>query len=202
MSTVSASGPASSHCGFDIFPRLEPNESNRDAYSRFKFQIDEFHVHEYDEKGITIKTTGPIAIANGACDYFWFNAGNCPFVPEKGDYCEYFLRFCGRGSEEPYIQRVYEIAKQYFGTRVRYWHEPEECGLRRKVVDSIVGMKLVLHGRRSVIWETWPGRFVLEEGGESKGGVREHGTDHSCVFTTNAYNRTRERYHLPCSSRP
>jgi hypothetical protein len=128
-------------CGFDIYPRLEANAPNKEAYGRFIEEILKRYGGVYDKKGRRtdgkILTTSPDESANSTESdslYLWFMIGECPHIPKSPDHCDYFLRFSSKVSgclttpAQPYIKDVYEIAKNYFGSRVRFWHELNEFG--------------------------------------------------------------------------
>lgn len=63
--------------------------------------------------------------------YIEFVVGEHPHLPRQ---CEHFLPFSsktsGRSLAEPYIQGVYEVAKQTLGDCVYFWHEINELGPR------------------------------------------------------------------------
>lgn len=126
-------------CGFDIYPRLESNASNKETYGRFIEELFKKYGEMYDEKGrrsdgkILITSRDESARTRESDDlYIWFMIGECPHIPKSPDHCEFFLRFSSKVSggltapAEPYIKAVYKIAKTYFGSRVRFWHEMNE----------------------------------------------------------------------------
>ncbi|KAH7070216.1 hypothetical protein FB567DRAFT_598482 [Paraphoma chrysanthemicola] len=132
-------------CGFDIYPRLEANESNKEAYGRFLEEITKKYENVHDKKGR--RADGKILTTN--CDdsakpmdmdsiYIWFMVGECPRIPKSPEHCTYFLRFSSKVSgslttpAESYIKDVYKIAKTYFGSRVRFWHELNEFGTEQQ----------------------------------------------------------------------
>jgi hypothetical protein len=62
-----------------------------------------------------------------------FTVGEWPKIPANPKRCHRFLRFSSKvsgrqGHVEPYIGGVYRIAKEYFGVRVRWWHELYDMG--------------------------------------------------------------------------
>jgi hypothetical protein len=128
-------------CGFDIYPRLEATASNKETYRQFLDKIISTYENVYDE---TARSTAPttdgkvLSLPSTAQqsdkpyvqflnkNYIQFIVGECPQMPASPDRCDYFLRFDSKISghltrcAEPYIRRVYRIAKDYFGTRVHF----------------------------------------------------------------------------------
>ena len=132
-------------CGFDMYPRLEANASNKESYSRFLEEIIKKYGNVYDAKGrrddgkILTTSINESAKSMGVDDvYIWFMVGECPCIPKSPEHCDYFLRFSSKVSgslttpAESYIEDVYEIAKTYFGSRVKFWHELNEFGTVRQ----------------------------------------------------------------------
>lgn len=128
-------------CGFDIYPRLEANGPDKEAYRKFVEEIVKKYGDMYDKKGRRsdgkiLTTTADESVKSVEPDnvYFWFMIGECPHIPKSSDHCEYFLRFSSKVSgrltaqAEPYIEDVYKIAQKYFGSRVKFWHELNEFG--------------------------------------------------------------------------
>lgn len=130
-------------CGFDIYPRLEANTSNKESYGRFVEEIILKYGDVYDKEGR--RSDGKILITSAKesenpmdMDNFYvqFMVGECPCMPKSPEHCDYFLRFSSKvsgGLTEPaetYIRDVCEIAKTYFGNQVKFWHELyEQYGL-------------------------------------------------------------------------
>ncbi|OAL46898.1 hypothetical protein IQ07DRAFT_683008 [Pyrenochaeta sp. DS3sAY3a] len=123
-------------CGFDIYPRLEANTLNKEAYGRFVEEIIKKYGDVYDKEGrrpdgkILITCAQESENPMDADDlYIRFMVGECPYMPKSPEHCEYFLRFSSKVSggltapAESYIHDVYEIAKTYFRSRVNFWHE-------------------------------------------------------------------------------
>ena len=119
-------------CGFDIFPRLDANDSNKEAYRQFVEEIIQTYENTYDKEGR--RTDGKVLQTPimSDCDdsiYVSFMVGECPRIPYNHDHCDHFLRFSSKVSghlttpAKPYIISVHKIAKKYFGSRVHYWHE-------------------------------------------------------------------------------
>ena len=119
-------------CGFDIYPRLEVNDLNKEAYRRFIEEIIQTYKNTYDEEGRS--TAGKILQLPEESDYHesmyvTFMVGEGPRMPYNHNHCDHFLRFSSKVSgnltapAKPYILSVQKIAKKYFGSRVHYWHE-------------------------------------------------------------------------------
>ena len=122
-------------CGFDIYPRLEATASNKEIYSRFLDEIESTYQNVIDKEGrradgklLVIGPEGPDNVN------IWFMIGECPHMPADPNHCDYFLRFSSKVSghltapAQKYIRGVYEIAKNYFSSRVHFWHELNEWG--------------------------------------------------------------------------
>jgi hypothetical protein len=119
-------------CGFDVFPRLEPNASNVETYRQFRDDIMRKYDDAYDDAGRS--HDGKVLEVPTSSDdhdklYLRFMVGECPQMPYTPDHCNYFLRFSSKVSgdltmsAEPYIRDVYQIAKAYFGSLIHFWHE-------------------------------------------------------------------------------
>lgn len=119
-------------CGFDVYPRLEANEPNKEAYRQFVEEIIQTYENTYDEGGR--RTDGKVLEIPTDSDhhdnvYVSFMVGECPHIPYNHDRCDYFLRFSSKVSghlttpAKPYIISVHKIAKKYFGSRVHFWHD-------------------------------------------------------------------------------
>ena len=119
-------------CGFDIFPRLEANASNKETYRQFRDEITRRYESAYDDAGRR-KDGKVLEIPTNSddCDklYIRFMVGECPHMPHNPDHCNFFLRFSSKISghlttpAEPYIRGVHQVAKKYFGARIHFWHE-------------------------------------------------------------------------------
>lgn len=107
-------------CGFDVHPRLEPTEENKESYACFIAEV--LRKYEDDDNpgaGIAV------VVPHSECSYIEFQIGEHPTIPYK---CEYFLRFSSKvsgrhGEAEGYLKDVYKIAKKWFGDRVQWWNE-------------------------------------------------------------------------------
>jgi len=72
--------------------------------------------------------------------YIWFMIGECPCVPKSPDHCDLSsalaLRLAAAWRRPPsHVSKMYysyEIAKTYFGSRVRFWHELNEFGTEKQ----------------------------------------------------------------------
>ena len=99
-------------CGFDMVPRLTESDSDKNRWLAF---IDE--VKEVYNKDPVLQVQPRI---------FNFQVGEHPQLPLEGHK---FLRFSSKVSgprtaaAEPYIRRVYRVARENFGQQVQFWHE-------------------------------------------------------------------------------
>jgi len=99
-------------CGFDMVPRLTESDNDKNRWLAF---IDE--VKEVYNKDPVLQVQPRI---------FNFQVGEHPQLPLEGHK---FLRFSSKVSgprtaaAEPYIRRVYRIARDNFGQQVQFWHE-------------------------------------------------------------------------------
>jgi hypothetical protein len=114
-------------CGFDIDPRLEATDANKETYRKFLDEIIQTYKDVYDEdsrsddKKLLEMPTDSDPLIN-------FTVGEYPNMPSNPDHCNYFLRFSSKisgscGAAQKYIDDVYEIAKKYFGRKVHYWYD-------------------------------------------------------------------------------
>ena len=119
-------------CGFDVYPRLEPNASNVETYRQFRDEIILKYNDAYNDAGR--RHDGKVLEVPTSSDdhdkfYLRFMVGECPQMPYIPNYCNYFLRFSSKVSgnltmpAEPYIRDVYQIAKTYFGSLIHFWYE-------------------------------------------------------------------------------
>lgn len=125
--------------GFDIYPRLEPSDSNKETYRQFLDEVIRTYEGVHDEAGR--RADGKVLVmppdSEFSKSYVRFMVGECPHMPYDPDRCDYFLRFSSKISghltfpAEKYITSVHEIAKRYFGSRVHLWHELWEMGDER-----------------------------------------------------------------------
>lgn len=122
-------------CGFDIFPRLELNDANKQAYQEFLDEVTSTYKDAIDNEGL--RPDGKILALPGCFEeydksFIWFVVGEMPHMPSTPDRCNYFLRFSSKVSGRRtapaagYIREVRDIARKHFGTRVHYWHEMDE----------------------------------------------------------------------------
>ena len=65
--------------------------------------------------------------AESASSYIEFIVSEHPYIPKR---CEHFLRFSSKVSSrsvtKPHIRTVHEIARQYLGDCVYFWHEAND----------------------------------------------------------------------------
>lgn len=97
-------------CGFDMVPFFAKGESN-DGWKRFLDEV----LKEFKDDPVVVSRELEI----------FFDVGEGPTLPRAG-YA--FRRFSSKvsgscGASEPYITRVYRIARRHFGDRVQWWHE-------------------------------------------------------------------------------
>lgn len=119
-------------CGFDIYPRLEANAENKKAYQQFLDEIIQTYkdVYDHDARRPDDKILElPNESEHSATHHIRLMIGECPEMPSRPEWCNYFLRFSSKVSghltapARPYIDNVYKIAKKHFGDRVYFWHE-------------------------------------------------------------------------------
>ncbi|TPX10705.1 uncharacterized protein E0L32_008274 [Thyridium curvatum] len=128
-------------CGFDIFPRLELNVADKQAYEEFLREVIDTYGGVHDKEGR--RADGKVLVLPSDTDApnkvnIWFMVGECPHLPSTPNRCNYFLRFSSKVSGRlttpaaKYINGVHEIARKHFGDRVHYWHEMNETGDERQ----------------------------------------------------------------------
>lgn len=99
-------------CGFDMFPRLTESDSDKSRWLAFINEIKEIYNRD------PVFQVQPRVIS--------FQVGEHPQLPFEGHK---FLRFSSKVSgsriaaAEPYIRRVYRVARVIFGQQVQLWHE-------------------------------------------------------------------------------
>jgi len=99
-------------CEHDMVPRLTESDSDKNRWLAFIDEVKEV----YNEEAVVQVQTCVVT----------FKVGEHPQLPLEGHK---FLRFSSKVSEprteaaEPYIRRVYRIAREIFGQRVQFWHE-------------------------------------------------------------------------------
>ena len=99
-------------CGFDMVPRLTESDCDKIRWLAFIDELKE--VYNKDP----MFQVQPRVVE--------FQVGEHPRLPLEGHK---FLRFSSKVSgpttaaAEPYIRRIYHIARKNFGQRVQFWHE-------------------------------------------------------------------------------
>jgi len=102
-------------CGFDMVPFFTQGDPNED-WNNFLDDV----LKEFGDDPVVVQRQLEII----------FNVGEGPALPRVG-YA--FRRFSSKisgscGASEPYIIRVYHIARKHFGNRVQWWHENYKYG--------------------------------------------------------------------------
>jgi hypothetical protein len=124
--------------GFDMVPRLSKGAVDRQNWQSF---IEATKQHYQSDDLVEVKP-----------NYIVFNAGEHPLLPFEGHK---FLRFSSKisGSHAKgvmkYLNTVTQVAKCYFGSRVRAWNEAtDELGVYdwQEVHDSFKSYEQVCHG--------------------------------------------------------
>lgn len=127
-------------CGFDMHPRLDPNNpADLASYRDFVAEIIQAYRNKYDKDGR--REDGKVLILPSDClmpaDHFGaldrcsitFAVGEYPRIPANPQRCNYFLRFSSKVSgpltypARNYIVKVCAIARKYFADRVQVWDE-------------------------------------------------------------------------------
>ena len=99
-------------CGFDMVPSLTTSEADATRWLAF---LDEIKAIYYDD---------PVLVVT--LKVIEFHVGERPGLPVEGHK---FLCFGSKVSgnltqaAEPYIRKVHRVARQHFGSQVRFWHE-------------------------------------------------------------------------------
>jgi hypothetical protein len=126
--------------GFDIWPRLDGN-TDRDVYEAFVLKIIEIYKDRHDDNSHREDRKVLETPLDASCDdkqNVRFTVGEGPHMPFNPNHCGRFLRFSSKISDhltvpaERYIREVYQIAKNFFGSRVHLWHEMNETGDERQ----------------------------------------------------------------------
>jgi hypothetical protein len=123
-------------CGFDIFPRLDPETVDRENHSNFVTEI----IYKYQNKQHRMQKSQRNSDDAGDILQFpgqspdshktniVFTVGDRPGMPISSDLCEYFIRFrsaiFGYQSDliDRYIGEVMMMAWKHFGRdRVHFW---------------------------------------------------------------------------------
>jgi hypothetical protein len=108
-------------CGFDIYLRLEANDSNKQTYRQFIEEIVQTYKDVYDEEGR--RTDGKVLQLSEDSDHpdsmhVSFMVGECPRIPYNHNHCDRFLRFSSKVSgnltapAKPYILKRAQDCKE------------------------------------------------------------------------------------------
>ncbi|KAF4968183.1 hypothetical protein FSARC_4373 [Fusarium sarcochroum] len=120
-------------------PPLEPTEENILHYENFLGRLATEFKGQTDpdaltaDKTVLITPSTPDASVSkeDASAFYHLMLAGCPKIPANPAHCDHFVDFslCFRNdgglskpAVEDYNKRVYLIAKECFGKRVKYWH--------------------------------------------------------------------------------
>ncbi|KAJ4248714.1 hypothetical protein NW762_012552 [Fusarium torreyae] len=126
-------------CGLSMSPRLERSPENISHYKTFLDRLAIEFKGKKDPNALTVDKTILITPSTpnasvskeDAGAFFHFMLEGYPKIPANPVHCDQFEEFSlsfrddgglSRSAVEDYTRRVYLIAKECFGKRVKYWH--------------------------------------------------------------------------------
>ena len=126
-------------CGFSMSPPLKKSPDNMIQYKKFLRRLNIEFKGKKDPNALTVdkrvlitpSTPNASVSKDDAVAFLHFMLAGCPKIPADPAHCDQFKDFSlsfrndggpSRSAVEDYTRRVYLIAKESFGKRVKYWH--------------------------------------------------------------------------------